>query len=102
MSGRTSRQSSTSTIHDPIHVVLRVTPEALHRVELRAEQYGGDDPRDPPNAKEDNGLPASEELKPDPNKVVWNGPDDPENPQNWSSRRKWAITILCVLLTINV
>lgn len=22
----------------------------------------------------------------------WNGPDDPENPQNWSRRRKWCLT----------
>ncbi|PVI06483.1 MFS general substrate transporter [Periconia macrospinosa] len=26
----------------------------------------------------------------DPNLVTWNGDDDPENPKNWSMRRKWA------------
>ncbi|OCT50363.1 hypothetical protein CLCR_07587 [Cladophialophora carrionii] len=26
----------------------------------------------------------------DPDVVDWDGPDDPENPLNWTSRRKWA------------
>lgn len=25
--------------------------------------------------------------------VTWDGPDDPENPKNWSYRRKWAATL---------
>ncbi|KAL5363873.1 putative efflux pump antibiotic resistance protein [Aspergillus floccosus] len=25
--------------------------------------------------------------------VTWNGPDDPENPKNWSSKKKWAAVI---------
>ncbi|KAI3475521.1 hypothetical protein L1887_63078 [Cichorium endivia] len=38
----------------------------------------------------------------DPNQVGWDGPDDPENPQNWSQKRKWALTLLCSFLTVNV
>ncbi|KAI9875243.1 MAG: hypothetical protein M1830_008712 [Pleopsidium flavum] len=30
----------------------------------------------------------------DPNLVAWNGPDDPENPKNWTMRNKWAATIV--------
>jgi len=26
--------------------------------------------------------------------VTWNGPDDPENPKNWTLRNKWAATIV--------
>lgn len=32
----------------------------------------------------------------------WNGPDDPENPKNWSIRRKWLATItvaMCAFIT---
>jgi MFS family permease len=29
--------------------------------------------------------------------VTWNGPDDPENPKNWSALRRWSITILLSL-----
>ncbi|KAI0711743.1 MFS polyamine transporter [Earliella scabrosa] len=76
--------------------------EGLQREELRAEQYGGDDPQEPlPKEGGNIPVPANEEH-PDPNKVGWDGPDDPQNPQNWSNRRKWFITILCVLMTLNV
>ncbi|KAF3072423.1 Efflux pump vrtL [Trichoderma lentiforme] len=31
----------------------------------------------------------------DPNLIKWNGPDDPENPKNWTHKRKWA-AVFCV------
>ena len=36
----------------------------------------------------------------DPNLVDWNGHDDPENPQNFSRRRKWIITVIMSLMTM--
>jgi hypothetical protein len=30
----------------------------------------------------------------DSNLVGWDGPEDPENPKNWPSRRKWAATLV--------
>jgi hypothetical protein len=30
----------------------------------------------------------------DPNLVAWDGPDDPENPKNWTMKRKWAATVI--------
>ena len=30
----------------------------------------------------------------DPNLVTWNGPDDPENPLNWTMKTKWAATVV--------
>ncbi|KAL8714160.1 MAG: hypothetical protein Q9220_001889 [cf. Caloplaca sp. 1 TL-2023] len=44
-------------------------------------------------------LEAPLEKKPsksakDPNLVTWEGPDDPENPKNWSTKRRWAATIV--------
>ena len=30
----------------------------------------------------------------DTNQVSWDGPEDPENPKNWSFKRKWAATIV--------
>ncbi|KAK3082325.1 Citrinin biosynthesis cluster MFS transporter mrr1 [Coniosporium uncinatum] len=44
--------------------------------------------------KPDNG----EEEK-DPNLIEWDGPDDPENPLNFSPMRKWIITISMGLMT---
>ncbi|KAL1938779.1 hypothetical protein VTO73DRAFT_11382 [Trametes versicolor] len=103
MSGSVTPRSSTSTLHEP--KMQQINPhvaEELHREELRAEEYGGDDPLDP-LPKEDGHIPiAEDEPKADPNKVAWDGPDDPTNPQNWTRGRKWFITILCLLMTVNV
>ena len=30
----------------------------------------------------------------DPHLVTWNGPDDPDNPKNWTKKRKWAATLV--------
>jgi hypothetical protein len=30
----------------------------------------------------------------DPDMVSWNGPDDPENPKNWTLKRKWVATFV--------
>lgn len=31
--------------------------------------------------------------------ISWVGPNDPENPQNWTNRKKWAVTISLGSLT---
>ncbi|KAJ5963087.1 hypothetical protein N7481_013392 [Penicillium waksmanii] len=36
----------------------------------------------------------------DPNLVDWNGKEDPENPQNYSNLRKWAITLTMSSMTV--
>lgn len=36
-----------------------------------------------------------------PSPVTWDGPNDPQNPQNWSLRRKWIITLVTSGVTIN-
>jgi DHA1 family multidrug resistance protein-like MFS transporter len=38
----------------------------------------------------------------DPNLVVFDGPDDPEYPQNFSKGKKWMITILLSLMTLTI
>lgn len=35
-----------------------------------------------------------------PNLVDWDGPDDPENPQNFSTLRKWIITVTVSSMTM--
>ncbi|KAF6828370.1 MFS multidrug transporter [Colletotrichum plurivorum] len=35
------------------------------------------------------------ESKPESNLVTWGGPNDPRNPKNWPSKRKWA-AVFCV------
>ncbi|KAL8892891.1 MAG: hypothetical protein Q9205_005556 [Flavoplaca limonia] len=36
---------------------------------------------------------SSKSVK-DPNLVTWDGPDDPHNPKNWSTKQRWAATIV--------
>ncbi|KAG0646087.1 Citrinin biosynthesis cluster MFS transporter mrr1 [Hyphodiscus hymeniophilus] len=65
------------------------------------------------NSREDSekdlerGLPAEEKKKQeeppqDPNLIVWNGPNDPENPMNWPVRKKWIITLALGFMTFCV
>ena len=43
----------------------------------------------------------TEEEKADPNLVFWDGPDDPQNPLNWSGKKKWGqIAVLSILTTL--
>ncbi len=45
---------------------------------------------------------ASPSATLDANLVGWDGPDDPQNPQNWSVKYKWWITMMCIIMTVNV
>lgn len=36
----------------------------------------------------------------DPNIVDWDGPDDPENPLNWTTKKKVSATISIALITL--
>ncbi|KAB8336668.1 hypothetical protein FH972_020979 [Carpinus fangiana] len=35
----------------------------------------------------------------DPNVVTWDGPDDPENPMNWTDRKKWLLIAVVSSIT---
>lgn len=38
----------------------------------------------------------------DPNLITWDGPDDPDNPMNWGTKKKWFITVILGLMTFVV
>lgn len=42
---------------------------------------------------------SSYDEKQESNIVDWDGPNDPENPHNWSKARKWTITMITAALT---
>ena len=64
-------------------------------IEKDLESARSDDPKQDDDEDDDdnnkNSPPAAPEK--DPNLVVWDGPDDPENPQNMPLWRKWVITM---------
>ncbi|KAF8340247.1 MFS polyamine transporter [Amanita rubescens] len=80
---------------------LEVNPpvyEEAEWIEHEIEQYGGDEPQDPPvKIPSKTSHPAT-----DPNLVGWDGPNDLDNPQNWSVRYKWFMTIVVIVMTVNV
>ncbi|EUC38620.1 hypothetical protein COCCADRAFT_82483 [Bipolaris zeicola 26-R-13] len=46
-----------------------------------------------------NAIQAQEQEQ-DPNIVDWDGPDDPNNPQNWTAKKKWTIVATLGLVTL--
>lgn len=79
-------------VHSPVS-------EEAEWIEHEIEFYGADEPEDPPVKGRTNS--PSHSTK-DPNVVDWDGPDDPENPQNWSVRFKWLMTMVVIIMTVNV
>lgn len=45
-------------------------------------------------SSEESSSNQADKEKKDPNLVTWDGPDDPANPKNWSTKRKWAATLV--------
>lgn len=52
-----------------------------------------------PDASEAVPQPQPEKVK-DPNVVDFDGPDDPENPMNWSTLKKTAAIALVAVMTL--
>lgn len=44
----------------------------------------------------------SQPLRDESKLVTWDGPNDPENPHNWSKAYRWWATLLCGIMTLNV
>jgi MFS transporter, DHA1 family, multidrug resistance protein len=77
--------------------------EEAERIEHEIEEYGGDDPHQPPlKSAQSFSSKASAVPERDLNMVTWDGPDDPENPQSWSNRYKWCLTAVSIIMTVNV
>ena len=49
-----------------------------------------------------SGVKVDPENGKDINLVTWYGPDDPENPQNWSTGKKFFVTFELCLLTTSI
>ena len=68
--------------------------------QLSAETLSrGKDEPEPPLAIQDASLLSVQTI--DPNMVTWDTPDDPTNPQNWTTVYKWLVTIVCLITTVN-
>lgn len=117
-----SRRASDALIPPHVGIRRRVSnnydvTELGEMISREISRYGGDDIHDPaPKPRTTSGhrrsvsgglervaVSMSRTPAPDPNHVVdWDGPDDPQNPQNWSRSYKWLLTAICMLLCLNV
>lgn len=46
----------------------------------------------------DDELTEKQRDKKDPNVIDWDGPDDPEFPRNWSSKKRWSSMAVVALM----
>jgi len=77
--------------------------EIASRGEEEFERYGGDDIHEPPlkpSMIQSAILPSEQMI--DVNMVTWDGPNDPTNPQNWTIKYKWLVTLVIIIMTVNV
>lgn len=67
-----------------------------------ASPEGGPATKDEEAAQPEENNNTHAELAPsdDPNAVGWDGPDDPNNPLNWSMTRKWSNIGALSLMTL--
>ncbi|EIW85582.1 MFS polyamine transporter [Coniophora puteana RWD-64-598 SS2] len=52
-----------------------------------------------PKGPADSVPDTADEATPDALVVDWDGPDDPQNPKNWSFKRKWVVTAIASAFT---
>ena len=69
--------------------------------ETEKEPLGGHSSTDDVEKTAAAAEPASVQPVSDPNVIEWDGPNDPHNPLNWSTPRKWIIIALVSLITFN-
>ncbi|KAL0577543.1 hypothetical protein V5O48_004441 [Marasmius crinis-equi] len=48
---------------------------------------------------EPDGFDSSETLRESETFVSWDGPNDPDNPRNWSKKQRWTVTLVVSLFT---
>lgn len=85
------------------YVVKRFQP-SCHSVQTGRVSYRrdhGDLEHDSQHSNLDGSSKQSQASneKPESFIITWDGPNDPGNPRNWSTRRRWTITVVVSLFT---
>lgn len=79
-------------VHEPQHDQLNESDD-FSDVELQQQTSSQETLREDVEANAALGKSKSGRSDRDPNIVTW-ARDDPENPKNWSMKRKWAATFI--------
>ncbi|KAL4998589.1 major facilitator superfamily domain-containing protein [Aspergillus recurvatus] len=94
--------SSSTTLHSESHSSLGHGEKILHPSPDRAPEREDRDLESGNNDAQQTSADEkpSEQKSKDPNLIEWDGPDDPENPQNMPHWRKWVITMTLSSMTM--
>ena len=76
-------------------------PDPEEKVEVESGVLESDIEKQAANATQTASPVDSEEVK-DPNLVEFDGPDDKDNPRNWTKKRRWIITAAMGMMTFVV
>ena len=91
----------------PQHRPLDFGPDPDHTSEIsdlekeRDLEKGDPEPSKEPNEFDQGGL-DRRQTQEESNLIGWDGPNDPENPQNWSNSRKYLTTCFYASLTFTL
>lgn len=101
---RSTPSESTATLTpEPTSRRHSVQPKASDRsLTLTNMSQLGDERDVERGEKAPSPVPVQQKEPQDPNLIDWDGPDDPENPQNWSNAKKWAITMILAVMVVTV
>ena len=99
--------------NEPQQLTARQRSRSSHqqfgRTDDRFDDLEDESPNNASDPEKDKDLERGEVTRPtkkpeeplqDPNLIVWDGPNDPENPMNWPARKKWIVTIVLGFMTI--
>lgn len=82
------------------------TPGAEKELDFDAREANGDDVEKQVRDADEPPADVTQAREPpppkDPNLVEFDGPDDPDNPRNWTQQRRWIITAASGLMTFVV
>lgn len=86
---------------DPLPSVYGDTPQPATNASSGSDIHASEETTRTSSSSQDTVQTSSGTIVPldDPVIVSWDGPDDAENPRNWSTRRRWTVTVVVSLFT---
>lgn len=86
-------------ISELYHLTTLDTENTINSSDVSTEKDTINETTDQNSLKRNENVTTDKDVTRDPFLVDWNGPDDPENPQNWSNSRKYFTVAQVMLLT---
>ncbi|TFK35100.1 MFS general substrate transporter [Crucibulum laeve] len=100
----TSSHYASTTIHDDSNsYTTRVSTSDIEKCDASIPTNDSTELSDSSTARAESPTStthgSSKEIEDSANVITWNGPKDPDNPRNWSNKRRWIVTLVVSLFT---